>query len=322
MNRIVVRSIILILVLGLLLVLIFLNRSPFGKNNSSFASEPKEQITRIELSGERKTLLLEQKGETWYINGKTEARKSGIQFITRILKEIKIKSPVSQELFHSEISAKNISSVRVKVFENHKLLKSFLVYKTMSNIYGNIMKIRETSKPFIVYVPGYDGNIGSAFNLNEIFWQPYTVFNFLPSEIAGVKFENLADTASSFSIINRKNRFYLTGVGSHNSLDSSLVVRYISYFAYVPFESWAMDLADNEKKSIEDRQPLYSITVSTVAGGRKVLKLWATTKGEGENKTIDSDRLLGRSDNTGEFFILRYFDIDPLIKKRSYFLRE
>jgi hypothetical protein len=322
MNKIVIRSILLILILGLLLLIIFLNRSPFGRDNSSFASEPKEQITRIELSGERKSLILEQKGETWYINGKTEARKSGIQFITRILKEIKIKSPVSQELFISEIAGKKISPVRVKVYENHRLLKSFLVYKTQANTYGNIMKMRESSKPFIVFVPGYDGNIGSAFNLNEIFWQSYTVFNFLPSEIAEVRLDNMRDTASSFAIINRKKHFYLTGIGSKSGLDSSLVVRYISYFAYVPFESWAFEMGENEKRSVEARQPLYTITVSTVAGSRKVLKLWSMMKGEGDNKTVDSDRLLGKSDESGEFFIMRYFDIDPLIKKRSYFFRE
>ena len=88
----------------------------------------------------------------------------------------------------SEISDKGIEPVKVKVYEKRKLIKSFLVYKTPSNSYGNIMKIREGSKPFIVYVPGYEGDIGSAFTLNELFWQPYTVFNLLPSEIAISKF--------------------------------------------------------------------------------------------------------------------------------------
>ena len=34
---------------------------------------------------------------------------------------------------------------------------------------------------------------------------------------------------------------------------------------------------------------------------------------------MDSDRLLGKTDESNELFIMRYFDIDPLIKKRSYF---
>ena len=85
---------------------------------------------------------------------------------------MKIKSPVSAELFDNEISSKNIVPVKVKVYEKGRNLKTFLVYKTSSNIYGNIMKIKERSKPFIVYVPGYEGDIGSAFTLNELFWQP------------------------------------------------------------------------------------------------------------------------------------------------------
>ena len=50
------------------------------------------------------------------LNGKDETRKSGILFILRILKEIKIKSPVSEELFKSEISGKGMKPVRVKVY--------------------------------------------------------------------------------------------------------------------------------------------------------------------------------------------------------------
>ena len=320
MNKIVVRSVILILVLVLLLVVIFLNRSPFGKNNSSFASEPKEQITRIELSGNHKSVVLEQKGETWLINGKTEARKSGIQFITRILKEIKIKSPVSPQLFENEITGKNINPVRVKVYEKGRLLKTFFVYKTSSNPYGNIMKMRMASKPFIVYVPGFEGDIGSGFTLNALFWQPYTVFSLLPSEIASVNFENISDTAASFIITTRDHHSFLSGPGANlTGWDSSLVVRYISYFARVPFESWALEISQSEKKSIESQRPLYRISVKTTTGRKVVLTLWEKKTGESGMESLDSDRLFGKMEERDELFIIRYFDIDPLIKKRSYF---
>ena len=50
--------------------------------------------------------------KTGLINGKAEARKSGILFILRILQEIKIKSPVSPELFKSEITDKGIDTCK------------------------------------------------------------------------------------------------------------------------------------------------------------------------------------------------------------------
>ncbi len=261
MNKTVLRSVLLIILAIVFFLILIRTRSPFGKNNSSFASEPKNEITRIDFSQGGKKLTLEKKGETWLINDKTEARKSSILFILRILKEIKIKSPLSPELYKSEISAKNISPVKVKVYEKNKILKTFLVYKTGSNIYGNVMKIKENSKPFIVYDPDYDGNIGSAFITNELFWQPYTVFNLLPSEIASIRFENLSDTASSFSITNQKHRFFLSeDPANHTGWDSSLVVRYISYFAFIPFESWALDMGVQEQNSVETQTPLYKIS--------------------------------------------------------------
>jgi hypothetical protein len=320
MSKTLIKGIVLVVVIALALLIILTSRSPFGKSNSSFATEQGGEITRIELSSTGKKLILEKKGENWLINGKSEARKSGILFIERILTEIKIKSPVSSGLFESEIKAKNVVPVKVRVFENRRLLNSFLVYKTLSNPYGNIMKIKESAKPFIVYVPGNEVNIGSAFIVNELYWQPNLVFNLLPSEIASVDFENLSDTALSFKITKTGQKYSLSGsTGKKTGWDSSLVIRYISYFARVPFESWAFDLADAEKKSIAASQPLYRITVKTALNTKVILNLWEMQNIENGIKKTDSDRLFGKTDANEELFILRYFDIDPLIKKRSYF---
>ena len=320
MNKTLLRSIFVIILALILFLILLKTRAPFGKNNSSFASEPKEEITRIEFSQDGKKLTIEKEGETWFINDKTEARKSGILFLLRILKEIKIKSPLSPGLFKSEIIDKNISPVKVRVYEKNKILKTFFVYKTGSNIYGNMMKIKDNSKPFIVFVPGYDGNIGSAFIMNELFWQPYTVFNLLPSEIASVKLENTSDSSASFSITNQHHRFFLTNdSGNKTGWDSAMVVRYITYFAFIPFESWALELGEKEQKLIESQTPLYKITVQTTNGKKRILILWGLPVDKNGSKEIDSDRLLGKTDERDELFIIRYFDIDPLIKKRAYF---
>jgi hypothetical protein len=244
-------------------------------------------------------------------------------FLLRILTEIKIKSPVSAELFVSEITAKGIGPVRVKVYEKRKLVKSFLVYKTASNSYGNIMKMKERSKPFIVYIPGYEGNVGSCFTLNELFWQPYTVFNYLPSEIEYINLENLSDTSSSFSISNKNQHFTLSVINRDlEGWDSILISRYLSYFTWIPFEKWAFDIGGEEKKMVESQQPLYRITVNSTGGKKSVLTLWEKKGGEDGTKIRDSDRLLGKTGSSDEFFVMRYFDIDPLLKKRSYFFPE
>ena len=322
-DKLVLRNISLTVLLAAVLIIVILlrTRTPFGRENTAFASIPQNEITRIEFSQTGEKLLLEKKGNTWMVNRKNEARRSGIAFMERILTEIKIKSPVSADLFENEIVKKNVNPLKVRVFENNKLLSSFLVFKTGSNLYGNIMKISEKSKPFIVHVPGFEGDIGSGFTINELFWLPYTIFNLLPSEISSVTYDDLSDPASSFVITGRNNVFSLSEATANlTGWDSSRLKRYVSYFAFIPFESWALDLPEEKSEKIRSGSPVCRISVVKSDGSEIVLTLWEKMNEETGEK--DSDRLWGKTGEREELFIVRYFDIDPLLKKRSYFFTE
>ncbi len=323
MNRIVARSILLLVILTILVIIVLLykGRSPFGKNESSFATVPQKEITKIELSDGDKKLSLIRVGEKWMVNGNQEARKSGILLMTGILTGMKIKSPVSPELFKTEIIEKGIKPVKVKVFENNKLLKSFFVFKTGSNKYGNIMKIQERAKPFIVFVPGFEGDIGSTFNVNELFWKPFTIFNLLPSEISSIALENINDPSASFRITDINNNCILSASGQNlTGWDSARVKRYISYFTWIPFENWAFDISGTDKKNIESAKPVFRINVKKTDGKEITLTLWE--RYSGEEGTKDSDRMWAKTNERDDLFIIRFFDIDPILKKRSYFFPE
>ncbi|MCX6329878.1 MAG: hypothetical protein NTZ85_10270, partial [Bacteroidia bacterium] len=227
----------------------------------------------------------------------------------------------SPELFQAEVIEKNIQPVKVKAFEKNRFLTSFQVFKTGSNKYGNIMKMKETAKPFIVYVPGFEGDIGSGFTVNELFWQPYIVFNLLPSEISSVMLENMADPASSFTIENKGNKYTLSDTKFILSgWDSTRVKRYVSYYTLIPFESWALDISDNEKIKIESENPAFRIKVKKRDGQEIVLTMWKKLKDSTED--IDTDRLWAKTDDKEDLFIMRYFDVDPVLKKKSYFFVE
>jgi len=319
MSKKYIRYSVIIIPLLILLIYLFRERSPFG-GDTKFASEPKNEITRIEFGDGRNTLTLEKKGETWIVNKSLETRKTSIIFILKILSEMEIKSPVTPDLFKKEIIENGIEPLKVRVFEKGKQIKSFLVYKTGSNKYGNIMKLRENSRPFIVFVPGNEVEIGSAFTMNELFWQPYSVFSCLPSDIYSVAVENMADTSSSFMIKNENSRHRLfNNQGELSGWDSSRIIRYLSYFAHVPFESWALSLSNDEKSSIETAEPLYKIIVVTSQGVRKVVRLWQRTVDGNNGIRLDTDRLWGKTEGSSEIFVIRYIDIDPLLKKLSYF---
>lgn len=309
----------LILIILLLVIVILKGAHPFGKRQSQFASEPEKGITRIELRENEKTVILSNEEDGWKVNGKEEARKNGILFLLRILTEMQIKSPVSPEFFDEEITLKGIQPVRVKVFEDKRLLKSFMVFRTSSNQYGNIMRRGENRLPFIVYLPGYEGDIGSEFISNEIFWAPYTLFNIHPSEIADLELENISDTLSSFRISVSGDVYLLSDTRKTLSgWDTSRVRRYISYFTWVPFESPAFSLSEDEKKMIESQTPIFRISVTKKDGDQVRVHLWERIEGD----KIDRDRLWVKVEGNDVLFVARYFDIDPLLKRVTYFLTD
>ena len=320
MGRSFIRYSLIIIAICIAIFLVFRNKVPFGKSNTSFAVKPDARITRIELIQGNRKIRIEEVGDKWLVNRKDEARKSAVVFILKTLREMKIKSPVSSESFENEIVKNGIDPVRVNVFSRYRLIRGFYVYKTGSNIYGNIMKIKAFSKPYIVYLPGYEDNIGDNFVADELFWKPFQVFHLLPSEIESVTNEIFSDVNSSFGIESKLKSFQLTDLKTTvTGWDTAKVKRYLTYFTAIAFESWAAGLTESEINSIISSNPLYRISVKKADEKEIVLTVWEKWKTENGIRTPDTDRVWARTNQQNELFIIKYLDLDPVLKKRSYF---
>ena len=312
---------ILLIILGIIVILqLFFGSLRSRKNDTSFAIKEGAEVTGIDLIQADKKITLRKDGEVWRVNKNTEARKNAILLLIKTLREIRIKSPVSENIFIDEIAGKKIEPVRVNVFQKRRLIKSFYVFKTSSNIYGNIMKMRPSSRPYIVYMPGYEDNIGSHFIAEELYWEPFTVFRLLPSQIESIEFQNVNNPEESFFIRKNHNNFLLSDFKNEVAgYDSLKVKRYVSYFVSVAFETWAFDLNEEGRREIESSTPLFNIIVKIADGKVNRLRVWERWKLEGDEKVKDTDRVWAETDDGKGLFIMRYFDLDPIIKKKSYF---
>jgi len=307
----------------LVLLLKIYGRGTFGDKNTSFAVPSGTEITRIEMVQSGEKLVLSNHADVWEVNDAGEARKSAVSFIIQTLNEIAIKSPVSDDLFESEIIEKGVEPVHIKVWSGRRLVNSFLVYKTGSNVYGNIMKKGIRNKPFIVSIPGYEGSIGSNFNMNELFWLPFNIFNANPMDISSVDVDYPASAAESFRVV---NPLTLPAGEVQKSdtlmLDNDLISRYLTYFTWVPFETWAFELKQEEADRIVNTLPLANIAVLYTDGRLEKLTLWERDVMNGGTLTTDTDRAWGKMESSTNLFIVRYFDVDPLLKRKSYFFRQ
>jgi hypothetical protein len=314
-------GLVLVLIL-ILLKIVFIDSLPFGKDNSSFAVEQDKIVSKIELTRENENLVLKIDKGVWTVNGISGVSKSEIIAFLSLLYEIQIKSPVSDDAFNKLIVEPGIEPVKVRIFVKNRMHKTFLVYKTDINVYGNIMKTSEKAKPFIVYAPGFEDNIGSFFEMNEQSWLSKTIFNLMPSEIQSVEVKYSTDN-ESFTIENKGRSYIISDSnGVIGNVDSIKVFRYLSYFTYIPFEKWAFEISQEEKSRITVTVPEVIISVSTKTGLNTVLSVWERRNIVDNAIILDTDRVWGRLDKSDNIFIMRYFDIDPILKKREYFIKK
>ncbi len=170
-------------------------------------------------------------------------------------------------------------------------------------------------------VPGSGDDIGSVFSMYEQFWLPYVIFNIYPSEIESVDVHYTDNDTDSFTLCNPFfSRSEPVGRSCMSGYDTLKVRRYLSYFTGVPLETWAFELEPEKADSIKSSPPLATVTVH-LADGTRSLRIWERKVETPEGMEVDHDRVWGMTGESELLLVARYYDVDPLLRRKSYFLR-
>lgn len=311
---------IIILLVGLFLIG---RHVPFGAGNSVFYFEDTKAISRISIMAENNSVNLEKRDNTWYINGKYPARREAIESLLAVIRDIRIKSPVSDEVFRQVLGDSGTRQTDIRIYDGKKTVQSFQVFSNPSVEVPTIFRKGARAKPFLVHIPAYELDPGSFFVAGEKAWMPTTLFQLSPHRIRELHLDYFETPDSSFSIrlegggISFTSRLY-----PEENIDTMAVGRYLSYFTYVPFESWAMDLGRAEIDSIMEGSPYLRLELVSNESDTINLMTWTRKIQQEGSKTVrDTDRLWG-SINGEDLLIIKYYDLDPLVKGPSYFISD
>jgi len=319
------KSLLIILIIIITLIILFMigRGMPFGAKNSAFHVEKTGKISFIMISDDENEINLRRKADGWYLGDDQPVRPGAIDFILKTIREIRIKSPVSEEMYNELLGRNSTRHVEVKIYEKNSLIRSFHIYTNNGDKYPGLVQKDKRAKPFTVHMPGYDIDPLMNFVTVKRFWLPNVIFEVSPGNISEISltYYNMPD--SSFTIRQEgrglafENQYY-----TNEDIDTLALGRYLSYFSYIPFEQRILDEPFDAGDPLKESDLYFNLELITGDADTIDLLTWKRYIYNGNEKIRDTDRLWGSLNRGEDVFIISYYDLDPVIKYPSYFISE
>jgi hypothetical protein len=315
------RFYIYILLIFAVILTVFIVIKPKNEQLSDkFNIKNAEDINTIEIVHQTDTLTIKKidNSSEWMINNKYPADSDAIKKLFRCLTESKINKPASKEQNDSVLNKIYSEQKTVSVFNRkNRLLKKWHLAPYTDNENGTYMISDNEIQAYEISIPGLVKDLNYKYNSNLTYWINPLIFSYKPSEINSIIIRFADTTFESFRIENIQqspNIFSLTTNKTIENTDENKIKNYLSYFMDVKFSSYKQindsilnTTADfqvivNDIKNQTKTVKLYKIKDHTAAGGYDINRLYATINDE-------------------DIVIVKYFDIDLILKEINYFIK-
>ena len=323
--------IIITLIIAISIIFFFPQENTFKKQTRFFKIRDTSQITRIDIIKKNEIIRLTKSDiGNWEINDKYYAQQEIIHKIIGLIAKFEVQSSLSSKdnIKHSNEIENN--KIEIKLFKNRRTLNEFIISRVLIEN-NDLTIIMNKNKPelFVIKAPGYPYSIYSVFNTNINFLRNKILINFLPTQIKQVELINFLDSSKSFFLINEGKREYEI----YNIMEPELeltynkdaVERYLGYFRNIEFEK---EISDNHQlfDSLKQSLPYMNITVikNNFDSASFIIYHKPIEEREnllGEKITVDPDFCYLIYVNMDAVYLMKYIEIEPIIKEISYFIK-
>lgn len=312
----------LLIGLGLILLALgaylYFNNKPEGTvapQAIAFAAEDVSLITKVTMQSRGgEAIELKKSNDQWIVNGEYPAFQPFMDvFLGETLAKIKVKGPAPDAARENVIREMVASAIKVDIYHEDKLVQSYYVGGPTPDLKGTYVHMKGSDKPYIAYIPGFEGFITPKFNLVEREWLDRSVFDLRAEEISSIHMINNEDPSKSYSIERTSSGFQMTPVVSGFSQQAAK--SYFALFSFKNFEGYPDYLTAQAQDSVIASTPLQILRVETLDGKSQVLRVYRKAK-QGINTLTD------RSGNFITYDPERYFatfsGFDKLVTIQEY----
>jgi hypothetical protein len=303
-----------------------------------FAVKDTTAITKIFLAdkNQRAVTLERVPGSSkWTVNGKYGARMDAVQTLLETIRRIDVKEPVGKKALENVIKGIAAKAVKCEIYEGDKLVKAYYVGTETADYTGTYMvmidpeTMEAMEKPFITYIPGFEGYLTTRYFTEEKGWRDRTMFAYNPGEITKVRMEIPYKPEYGYELTVKGNNDYEIRTLKDNKLvpdvDPLAVKQYLSYFQALSFESFEVDLKPAQIDSVIRSQPINILTVTDKSGKSREVKFFARKPKtelfdiKGNPVKFDQERMNALLDNKVDFVLTQFYMFGKVMPTVDYF---
>ena len=295
---------------------------------SDFSIE-EDQASRLDsilLSQGSETIKLYRNNNRWYLNEQQYALEQNVKQLLNVFQDLRVEAPAQRSNREELLEIIRENPIHVKIYNGDDLIKDYLIEDHSQKKGTSYMMMNESEEPFIMSLPGYDGDLANLVKVDVSYWRDKTLFDYSGLDIKSIKVTYPSDMDHSFYLTYGEDEFKLQSLGDDKYIEdfnSSRAARYFSYFGNVRFNKVIRNngrLTD----SLLNATPYCVFEVLDENNNlRKLFTYRKKSEGRddpfGQQSRYDLNFLYGRFGSVEEILLIKYTEFDPLLKEIDYF---
>ena len=176
-------------------------------DHKDFAISNTEEVTKIIMSDKSgKKIEIERGTDQWTINKQYKVWEQQINYTLGVMKDIRVKSSVSEQKMDFVIKNIATSGVKVELFNKYGKIKSYYLGGNTPDHKGTYMIMEGSETAYILHIPDRNPGILNpkygilGTKVSENIWREPITINYSDNSILKIKIEDLKNKEQSYVI--------------------------------------------------------------------------------------------------------------------------
>jgi hypothetical protein len=299
-------------------------------DNTNFAIADTSAIKKIfiaDKANHRITLVREKHG--WKVNAKYAVRTDAIALLLQALHDLKVNRPASINEHNNIVKEMAASAIKVEIFDDaDKKMQVYYVGLPGKNYQGNYFLMENSNQPYLVEIPGFDGELSARFFVGEDDWRTRNIMQLKPADIKTVSVIYFDERKNeSYSIASLNLNEYKIMPNNNDKPSTKKCFDLFNSFRNLSVLAYTLNIPETD--SFKALSPFALIEIITTDNKKNQIELVHGLLSKrskqqfdeaGIPKKFDDENHFAWINNRSEFVKIQNFALRNILQPKSYFL--